>query len=115
MTSEPSAEPRTSMLGRLDSLTAGNATPLDIAQTVIGKLGDSPDLGFLERALAHVLLQNGTPREYTRAIAREIMVVTFEWFQDSLELLISDTANQRTEPKKPENTSTSESQNEEVG
>ena len=109
MTSEPSAERRALALGRLDSLTAGDAIPLDIEPTATGKLGDSPDLGSLERVLTQVLLRSGTPKEYTRVLARRIMVAVLVWFQDSLELLTSDTASPQTEPPKPENTSTSES------
>ena len=115
MASEPSAEPTTSTPGLSGSLTAGAEAHIDTAQTAIGKLGKLPDLGFLEQALLQILSRSGTPKQSIQDTAEGITLFVRLWFLDWLESSTLDTASQKTEPPKPENTSTSESQNEEVG
>ena len=103
------------MSGLSDSLTVGKGGHIGIVQTVIGKPGAPPDLGSLEQALVETLSLSGMPEVSTQAIAQRTMKVTLLWFQAWLESYILATQKQPTEPKKPESTSTSESQNEEVG
>ena len=114
MTSEPSAEPTLSTLGPSGSLTAGAEAHIAIGQMAIGRLGVVPDLGSLRLSLTQALFQGGMPEAFIRVTSLEIMAVVLEWFQDSVESFTSATLAPKTEPKKPESTSTSESQNEEM-
>ena len=115
MTLEPSAEPTMSMLGLSGSLTAGSESLSDIVQTVIGKLGEYPVLGCFERDLRKVLNHSGMPEESIQDISQEIIRGARLMLRGVLVSFISDTLTVLTELQKPKSTSTSESQNEEMG
>ena len=115
MTSEPSVEPKTSMPGPSDFLTAGNESLTDIAQTDIGGLGEHSDPGSLEQCLAAILSLNGMPEESIQGTVQEIMLFVLHWHHLEQASSILGMLKQPIAPKKPKNTLISESQNEEVG
>ena len=115
MTSEPSAEPTMSMPGASGSSTAGSESLTGTEQMVTGKPGILPDLGSLKHNLRLVLTQSGIPEESIADTAQGLTLLVRQWFLEWLASCTLDTATPKTEPSKPKSTSTSESQNEEVG
>ncbi len=115
MTSEPFAEPTILTPGPSGSLTAGKGGLSDTAQTAIGRLGEHHDHGSLEQCLAAILSLNGMPEESIQGTVQEIMLFVLHWHHLEQASSILGMLKQLTEPKKLENTSTLESQNEEVG
>ena len=107
MTSEPSAEPRTSTLGPFACTTAGNA--FDIAQTVIGKHGVSLVLGSFERDLERILRLSGVPVESTRVIVPQTIHCARAVLRAVLGSFILDISTPPTEPLKQPSTPTLES------
>ena len=115
MTSELSAEPTMPMLGPSDSSTAGNESRIDIARMAIGGHGAYPVLGSFERGLAAILDLGGMPKESIAVTVQAIIPFAQAWRHTEQALSILDTLERATEPPKPKSTSTSESQNEEMG
>ncbi|KKK86842.1 hypothetical protein LCGC14_2759180 [marine sediment metagenome] len=109
MTSEPSAEPKTSMPGLSDSLTAGKEPRTGTVTMYIGELGPYLDLGSLKLDLLPILVRSGMPVESIAVTAQDLILSVQASLLGSQELCISDMLILPTEPKKPENISTSES------
>ena len=115
MTSEPSAEPTMSTPGPSAFLTVGNENLIGTELTDTGLHGLLPDLGFLEHNLLPILAQSGMPEESIQDISQEIIRGARLMLRGVLVSFISDTLTVLTELQKPKSTSTSESQNEEMG
>ena len=114
MTSEPSVEPTTSTPGRSAFLTVG-ARVIDIEWMDSGRLGSIQGRGSLEDLLSAISGLYGRQGEYMQGTYHLTIRYASELPQDSPLSNTSATLTPKTEPKKPKNTSTSESQNEEVG
>ncbi|KKM54646.1 hypothetical protein LCGC14_1553270 [marine sediment metagenome] len=103
------------MSGPSDSSTVGGESRTATEQMAIGWRGEPRVLGCFERDLARILSQNGIPEESMQVIVQQTTHCVRVLLQASLESYILATQAWLIEPKKPESTSTSESQNEEVG
>ncbi len=114
MTSEPSAAPTTLTPGLSAFLTVGERI-ISIGWMDSGRLGSIQGRGSFEELLSAISGLYGRHGEYMRGTYRVTIRSEQESPQDSP---LSDTLDmflEPTEPKKPESTSTSESQNEEMG
>ena len=108
MTSESSAEPTTSTPGPSDSSIAGvEAHHISTAQMDIGRLGIDRGLGCFEHDLIKILTHSGMSWESIQDTVPQITMHVSALLQAALALYISDIANPKTEPKKPESTATS--------
>ncbi len=114
MTSEHSVEPTTSTPGRSAFLTVGKRV-IDIGWMDSGRLGSIRGRGSFEDLLDAISTLYGRYGEYMLGTYQLTIRCKSESPQDSPPSNTSATLTVKIEPKKPENTATSESQNEEVG